>query len=149
MFLKETSIKSPALAIIEQLVGIGGGQSLIASDPAAIEALNQAMSIMAAALRPSFLKERLDDGSVLVTRLQTVIRVDTDRDLLSSRILKILKTDGGASFGKLKQYLKPRKAEEVRAALSELIANGSVSESSEIHKFNKRPYQYYTLRGAQ
>lgn len=64
-------------------------------------------------------------------------------DAMRMKILNLCSDEEGASFGKIKQGMKPRKAEEIEAALDDLVARGRLQKIEGVHKFNKRPFTKY------
>ena len=64
-------------------------------------------------------------------------------DAMRMKILNMCSDEDGASFGKIKQAMKPRKVEEIEAALTDLVARGRLEKIEGVHKFNKRPFTKY------
>ena len=67
-------------------------------------------------------------------------------DAMRMKILNICSDEEGSTLGKIKQSLKPRKSEEIEAAINDLVARGKLEKHEGIHKFNKRPFVRYKAK---
>ena len=61
-------------------------------------------------------------------------------DAMKMKILNMCADEDGASLGKIKQALKPRKPQEIDAALASLVAAKKLKQVDGVHKFNKKPF---------